>query len=155
MNRNQEDARLVTAVDPGADQGWAMFLGPRCVAMGLGEPPWTQGRDQVCVIEKPLYRPDERISPKVLVELAMNAGEARRAAKIAGAEVVQFWPVTWKGSVPKKIMTERIKMSMPPEDLAILNPCRVAKGKLHNVIDAYGIGRYYLKQKGIRTWDFV
>lgn len=69
-----------------------------------------------------------------LIELAGVVGA------ITGYEPVLdikfYYPNQWKGNVPKKIMTERIRKKLRPDELAVFES---VGAKDHNTLDAFGI----------------
>ena len=74
--------------------------------------------------------------------LSLMAG--RVVGLLSRAHVVEYLPRQWKGQVPKKIMTERIKSKVAPEELP-----RIQNKNSHDVWDAVGIGIYDLR--GVRN----
>ena len=55
-------------------------------------------------------------------------------------EVTYYIPKAWKGTAPKAVMGQRILSRLTPTELALIPSGHLA----HNVIDAVGIGLYYL-----------
>ncbi len=68
------------------------------------------------------------------------------AAMVAASHssAISVYPPQWKGNVPKKIMTERIKKLLTPKERAILDAGDWPKSLEHNVVDAIGIGLWRL-----------
>lgn len=68
------------------------------------------------------------------------------AAMIAASNsgTISVYPPQWKGNVPKKIMTERIKKLLTSKERAILDAGDWPKSLEHNVVDAIGIGLWRL-----------
>lgn len=64
------------------------------------------------------------------------------AASHSGA--ISVYPPQWKGNVPKKIMTERIKKLLTPKEQYLLEVGDWPKSLEHNVVDAIGIGLWRL-----------
>lgn len=56
-------------------------------------------------------------------------------------------PEDWKGQVPKEIQNERDRRALTPTELDVLTSAPVAASKLHNVIDAVGVGLWALKRQ--------
>lgn len=72
----------------------------------------------------------------------------------AAGRVCAFYPNTikvpaaeWKGQVPKKIHHERLKKNASPQELEVLGRTKVIPSLMHNVIDSYGLGKWYLDGK--------
>ena len=58
--------------------------------------------------------------------------------------VSTYKPQEWKGQVPKDIMSGRILARLTEEEIGQIP--RMAKAKLHNVMDSIGVGLYHLKR---------
>lgn len=97
-------------------------------------------------IEKPrVYAPSRsKGDPNDLIDLAFVAGATIYAAQ--PKEVIEIYPATWKGQVPKPVMVERVKSALTPKELPLVELPR-AKSLQHNVWDAVGIGLYLLREK--------
>lgn len=54
----------------------------------------------------------------------------------------------WKGQVPKKIHHERLSATASEYELAIIKGVPIRDSLRHNVWDAYGIGKWYLRKAG-------
>ncbi len=127
------------SIDPGKHTGWAWFLDEKLIACGLGRPE-VRGEvplDDLAVIERPTIYPRSPVPPNDIIELAITAGRIA-----AGFERVEWvLPRRWKGTIPKAIMGERILAKLTPAELA-----RIPSGARHDVIDAIGLGLWYLKR---------
>lgn len=146
--------RLI-AIDPGTEQaGFARFVEGRLVqatlvrekgstkeqrawrvARKLGEL-FETGED--LVIEHPQIYVRSKGDPDDLLALALVVGGV--LAVHEGGELVR--PRTWKGQVPKKIMTNRILKHLAGDERAL---CAKVKDN-HNVLDAVGVGLWKLKR---------
>jgi hypothetical protein len=90
-------------------------------------------------IEVPRYYPrqryikeDQNVDPNDLIELAGVVG----SLATQWHSVKFYYPSDWKGQVPKKIMTERIRKKLRPSETENI----VSVGaKDHNTLDAVGI----------------
>jgi len=88
------------------------------------------------------------------LSLAVGAmGYGFKSRRTASADSVKYVrPREWKGSMPKKVTENRLKMSVPEDELSkIVWPCKYLQ---HNVWDAIGIAKWYwdthvLKQRMI------
>lgn len=131
------------AIDPGAHTGWALFVdgagGARLRACGLGSP-LAEHVLQV-VIEFPWVYPAHPVPPNDLVTLAFLAG--RYAGALTG-EVYTVFPHQWKGNLPKDVCAARVRARLSPEERAIVDACDVPEKQRHNVMDAIGIGLFFL-----------
>ena len=80
-----------------------------------------------------------------MLDVAWAAGEAVGPFVAKGVRVTRWKPEEWKGSVPKKIMMERI-LSVLSEDEK--ERIRWHSAKLdHNIIDGIGLGLRYLRRE--------
>ena len=68
------------------------------------------------------------------------------AAMVAGSfsKTHSVYPPQWKGNVPKKIMTGRIKKLLTLDEWVIMSGGDWPKSLEHNVVDAIGIGLWRL-----------
>lgn len=158
------------AIDPGADTGWALFdSGPARVllACGLGDPRHCPRHAASALrgvlIEHPFVYPrGQTKNPNDIVKLAINAGEWGGRYK-QWTDVTYVLPFQWKGAVPKGVHHQRILAKLSEDEREIVRNARaswsvgsgvgerisrlhetrpVPKGKLHNVLDAVGLGLY-------------
>jgi hypothetical protein len=133
-------------VDPGADQGWALFdLDGRLIACGLGDVP--RGDVFGAVIERPVIYPrgKQKARPRDVITLAIRAGETGGKLRAAGVEVEYVEPRTWKrGALRKSVSDSRIRAKLSAEEKKVLLAgCKgLCKTKAHNVVDAVGIGLF-------------
>lgn len=147
------------SVDPGKALGWAEWLPDgRLVACGLtdGDAPKLPHGLPLLVIEKP-HEGKGKATKGDLMKLSRRM---ERAIMTAGAQrVIEIFPVQWKGSVPKTVKlptgivhpaTDEILGRMTVNDHAVLARAVCAPTKRHNIIDAIGIGIWYLRTKGVR-----
>lgn len=114
--------------------------------------------DDTVVIEKPqqYHGPNSKacVRGDVAVMLALHFGLVKRlrAQKIT---VVEPTPFDWKGNTPKKIHLARIQRTLNPTERKVvhdmLSVCRSVFGKgEEDIIDACGIGLWFLKRKVTR-----
>jgi hypothetical protein len=137
--------RLI-AIDPGADMGWALYYRGALADCGLGDGWLKQDAVDDLVIECPQVYPGskKRVDPNDLIKLARGVGRVEERAMLRGIRVHIVLPHAWKGSVPKDVFAGRIIGHMRPEEAAILGAIKVSNSKLHNVIDAVGLGLWKL-----------
>ena len=142
------------AIDPGKSTGWALFRREELSACGLvdptkGErPPRHEGLD-VCVVEVPCHQHSD--TPSLTNDLFKTAFRAGQLAESTGCrDIVAVSPHAWKGSVPKDLHNERVLKRLTEDERKILYAACRADGKkvsvslLNNVIDAVGLGLWYL-----------
>jgi hypothetical protein len=134
------------AIDPGACTGWALFGGAGgFVACGIGEPPFDTAIRRV-VIELPQVYPNHPVPPNDLITLAFLAGRYVGTSASAGADAATVFPHEWKGNLPKDVCAARVLARLTPDECAIVDRLKVPKGKLHNVMDAIGIGLFAFRK---------
>jgi hypothetical protein len=75
-----------------------------------------------------------------LIDLAVQVGEFKEFYRRQGGLVELVFPRTWKGNVPKEIMTARILKQLTPEELKHVPVRPRAKTPDHNCVDAIGMG---------------
>lgn len=132
---------LLTAIDPGTDMGWAQFVMGELRACGLGDPPVTKARDQSMVIECPEIVPGRHVNPNDMITLAIKVGRMIERFDALGAITGTVKPTVWKGGpVPKPIMNGRIIKRLSAREADTFAGCGAPYSKLHNVLDAIGIG---------------
>lgn len=137
---------VVISIDPGTDSGWALFDG-LLQGCGLGQSPVA---GDVLVIERPQVYPDHKANPDDLITLAIDVG--RRAALARCKTTIYIRPRQWKGQVPKTIHNARVLAMLKPEETrTFLSLTQNVGTKIHNVIDAIGLGLWYLRKEGLRA----
>lgn len=146
--------RLI-AIDPGTEQaGFALFEDEQLVVAELvrekGSTKEQRAWKVACklgdlcvpdcdlVIEHPQIYARSTSDPDDLLALALVVGGVLSLFK--GGEIVR--PRTWKGQVPKKIMTNRILKQLDEKERLL---CSKVKDN-HNVLDAIGVGLWKLKR---------
>jgi hypothetical protein len=98
--------------------------------------------------------------PNDLVELAFAGGFA--CGTFSGLEIKTVKPTTWKGQIPKHICHARVIAELNEYEVRVLDSVypvakiksNIAKAmnggsyssKIHNVLDAIGIGKWQMKQ---------
>lgn len=166
----------LVAIDPGKRTGWAMFRDSRLTCCGYVLPDGSKhysrceqlnkipGAETV-LIEQPRWYPHERkIDVNDLLDLAVLVGEIK--ANMGGRcfnsqecdfdellirpEVELIFPRTWKGTVPKPIMSQRIYEKLDEGEKKLLPLKRGKKLSTsaadhdHNALDAIGLGLWKL-----------
>jgi len=148
------DVRSVIAIDPGLWSGWALFhRGKLHVAGVLSEdeitraPPMPEWSPAIALIEVPVIYPigKSKGDPNDLIKLAITVGDLRGFYRRHGLRVGFVKPRRWKGTVPKEIHGERVVGKLEADERAILPT--LPKTKRHNMIDAIGLGLWWLEKE--------
>ena len=140
------------AIDPGRTTGWAYFFD------GQLQKAWACSQEEALVaqlhvsdvlIEKPCwYGKDNKVDANDLISLGVFVGQLKQLYESRDAMVGLVLPVTWKGTVPKKIHNERVLDALTSEERLRL-PFRLrAKDYDHNMLDAVGLGLWKLRRLG-------
>lgn len=139
--------RMLLAIDPGADCGWALFdqTTKRLIQCGLRKMPDLSkeqlGRIRALVVERP-HAGQGKASKKDIITLSIRAGELAGIWSYLTGVVPQYVePQRWGGGVHKNIKNDRVLARLFPEELIILGP-----KKNHNVLDAIGIGLWKIRR---------
>lgn len=158
---------ILLSIDPGTKKnaGWAWFCLPpseryyALTACGVGR--WNEipagGVGVTVVIERPqIYRASRsKGDPNDMGKLFWIAGEIAGRARAEGSTVGKFEdhpnPRDWKGQVDKDVMIERILRKLPPIEREVLDMVRCGTEARKNIVDAIGIGAWWLRGKGLRA----
>ena len=134
---------MIIAVDPGKNTiAWAAFTNQSLIAAGIktdGLVSWVAERAGIfsrVIIERPQIYPQSKGDPNDLIDVAITVGLCLTLSQFSTI----YRPREWKGQVPKKIHNARALDKLRPGERHILGELV----KNHNVIDAIGIGLYYL-----------
>lgn len=158
------------AIDPGKlECGWALFENGVLDKAGLARNPvhkpgaegpdvWLETTKQI-LEEVSAERPDvlvmeipqvykqgqQKGDQKDLVELAGVDGCIRGLFCLADKCVV-YRPAQWKGQTPKPIHNKRVMAKLTQAEIKTFeaDTADVPRSLLHNVVDAVGIGLFYL-----------
>jgi hypothetical protein len=134
------------AVDPGKYSGWAFFSDQGLLeACGTGFPEYAEKMVRKTVVEVPQVYPQHPVPPQDLVTLSFTAG--RFVGQVMG-EVWIVHPHEWKGNLPKEVCANRVRSKLSSKELLVLVKCEgtVPVKQMHNVLDAIGIGLFFLKR---------
>lgn len=141
----------VLAFDPGKDHvGWAFF--DKFGLMHCGFTDFSKGQDlqhllglapMHVIVEVPQIYPgrSSKGDPNDLISVAVTVG---RIVQLFGSQVETVRPRTWKGTVDPDVMLDRIISRLMSSELVAYRATKVISSRLHNVIDAVGIGLYKL-----------
>ena len=136
---NRSDLVDLLAIDPGMHTGWAGFSKEDLRSCGTGRPPLRLA--SVVIVELPQIYPGHPVPPNDLVNLAFLAG---RYAGASTGKIYTVAPHAWKGNLPKDVCNARVLAKLDAVERGIVEGCDVPKGQKHNVIDAIGIGLFFL-----------
>lgn len=135
----------VLAVDPGTKAvGWAVLSGYPRRLTSCGFVPVDVFPDcwypSELVIEVPQVYPQRawKGDPNDLIDVALAAGIV--IGRVHCTKVRTPRPHQWKGTCPKEIHQRRVLALLDMSERAILEGCGAPKSKLHNVVDAIGLG---------------
>ena len=147
------------AIDPGECTGFATFQhGVFCWA---GVTTLTENlafHPDRLVIEIPNAHESKgktrsKRDPQAIITLAVACGQWIR--HISAPDTVRLFPSQWKGQVPKPVHNARVLACLTPSELKAFQfyAGSLAASKLHNVIDAIGLGLFNLgrMQRGRAT----
>lgn len=137
---------ILAAIDPGANTGAAFFGNGVLYAAELHTKPVAHlYLVNQLVIEIPKFSDQTKgKDPQDLITLAVNAGQWIQVLR--APDVRRVFPSQWKGNVPKAIHNERVLAKLTPAELAVIP--KLPATKLHNVIDAIGLGLFALGRMG-------
>ncbi len=153
---------ILVAIDPGRDAGVALFVGGRLVGArlvnGLRPSPGLVGLgllsgDAEIAVEIPVLYPGgrSRAPGGDLITLAYRAGRLVEAVDAAlgprNVKVVELAPAAWKAQVPPTLLEARIRERLDADELALVEGV-TSPTRLHNVLDAVGLGLFRLKRMG-------
>lgn len=135
---------MLLAIDPGRDTGWAIYEKGTLEGCGLGLPPMRYYRQ--VVIERPqVYGSGTaRVDPNDLITLAIRVGRHVERFESKAIHVSLVLPREWKGQVPKPIHHKRILAKLTVAERSVVMQGYVPASKLHNMLDAIGIGLWWL-----------
>ena len=153
----------IIAIDPGACNGYALFFSGALVFAGVFKGEDIEELPTHCflsfsgglvydtvVIEIPvIYPQDSKTDPNNLITLALRAGSIAGRFRHANRKVEYVKPGTWKGQTPKDINHRRTMGKLTDEEKECMP--KLPKTKAHNMLDAIGIGLWWLTKKRIRT----
>lgn len=135
---------MLIAVDPGVhacgvawfDEGVLLRAEYRTEPLAGGVFPIGDMPKTTCICEIPqVYAGDGAKKAAALIDLAVAAG--RMTGQL---ETKYVRPASWKGQVPKDIHHARVRACLTEAERAVLGACDCSKSKLHNVLDAIGLG---------------
>jgi hypothetical protein len=155
--------RTLVAVDPGKElAGVAYFRDDTLVAAALIRPDpatpywvarfvaeWVQREvkeplDAILCEAQQIYPGPRKADPNDLLPLAYVAGAVQ--ARINAGQYGLVLPRVWTGGVPKDVRVRKVLNELTPEETDVFNEVAGPKGKMHNVVDAIGIGLFALKR---------
>ena len=148
----------VIAIDPGQWSGVAVFDDGSLIhaeLVGKGQDAvvaWTQeiilythGVQGLIEIPQVYRQRQQKGDPNDLISVAYIAGMFGGWLQRGGAQVQLVKPHVWKGSRPKDIDIKYTWSCLSESERALLP--KLPKSKLHNVLDAVGIGLWHLRRR--------
>lgn len=154
---------MLIAIDPGKTSGFAAYMGGKLIeacaikeqallarAAANSSLPGCFSSRPIFVCELPVVYKSRNVPASDLINLAVLVGDLRGLFRAKGFETVLVKPRTWKGTVPKEIHNRRVLRELTQEEKAILPKRPRARDYDHNMIDAVGLGLWFLKSKGQR-----
>lgn len=145
---------MMVAIDPGKHaSGWAAFVGGELVLCGYTGSAKTlvaalypiYREPSLAVIEAPRVYDRKRWKgdPNDLIDISIAGGILVGALRPKEIRIIR--PQDWKGQTPKHIQADRTLAKLTEAERSQLEGV-TTKSKLHNVIDAVGIGLWELKR---------
>lgn len=137
----------LVAIDPGKEAGIAYFekgllVNAELVNNALDHR--DRERAAVLVVEIPVIYPHSPADPASLVKVAFSAGLLVGFFHVD--ELIKIDPHGWKGDRPKDVDNRYTMSKLGPVEVTIVNTS-TSRGKLHNVIDAVGLGLWHLGRR--------
>lgn len=138
------------ACDPGENCGGAYFVDGALVWCGLlsfADATHISIKADRMIVEIPqIYPgpPKKGEDPNDLIGVAVIAGQWIRS--VSAPHTRRVFPRQWKGGVEKGIHNGRVLAKLSAVELAVVP--KLAASKLHNVIDAIGLGLFDLDRIG-------
>lgn len=99
--------------------------------------------DDLVVEGQQVYGGRIRADPNDLLPLAQVVGAV--FARVPHLNRANPLPRQWKGSVAKDVFTARIRAALTDPEAELLSSLELPKSTEHNVLDAIGLGKWWLK----------
>jgi hypothetical protein len=146
------------AIDPGKATGWAYFDKETLVSCGVlkfnPHPEYFSfmeyRRFSKIIIEKPKIYPVRQWKgdPNDLISVALIAGWVAGFLDEVSSNIEYVTPQAWKGNRPKEVDHRHTMSLLSTEEKEVIKRTKgVLKSQKHNMIDAIGIGLWYLRRK--------
>lgn len=98
----------------------------------------------VVLVELPEVYLQSPGDPNILIRMAFTAGMV--AANVPCVTISTVLPKEWKGQVPKEVHNNRTMATLTKREVGVFSACAVKPALRHNVLDAIGLGLWYLKR---------
>lgn len=138
---------MYLAIDPGRDTGWALFsTGGDLLDISVSRPKVRAAR---VIIERPqIYDGTPPKEANDLITLALGAGRYWEQYHASGSMVDFVLPHAWKGTIKKDIHHNRLISHMSAREALLVHGAlsKIAAGKQHNALDAFGLGKWAFKK---------
>ena len=140
--------KIVACIDPGVNPGLAIYLNGLLIDAYYVtdvEAFTVPIKADVVVLEHLYIDRHSRQPPNDIVKAQLWG--AFLAGKFQPKILETVLPSEWKGQVPKDVHNKWIISKLSADEVDVIKTCTTKKSKLHNVIDAAGIGLWYLKRR--------
>lgn len=137
------------AIDPGECTGWAFFDNYKLRACGVDPGTTPDGLSYTDIVaEKPQVYPRSPVPPNDLITLAVSLGRYVERWKKSAHAIHYVAPRQWKGTINPDILCARVfdSLSEPEKTIVAKAGKGIAPGKRHNMLDAIGLGAWYLQR---------
>lgn len=139
------------AVDPGDNAGIATFHDGRLASIELVKDAvercwrWKGQKGLPVICEMPEKFFNSPASVQSLLTLSFTAGYLVSA--LHPSWVRKVTPREWKGQRPKAVDNALVQHLLNDQERHILRASRISETQKHNVVDAIGIGLWYLRRR--------
>jgi hypothetical protein len=152
---------MILSIDPGAAKPHAVvqWVGDRLIWVGMLVPDQVWDRasappEAVVIESQQVYGRDGAQKAKSLIKLAQAAGDV--VGRLQPTKVCWVLPTEWKGQTPKPtklgqpyVVERLVRACLNEAEIIALNRAVVENpGARMDLIDAVGIGLYYLRREG-------
>lgn len=139
--------KTLLSIDPGKVCSYAVFVDGVLRDCAYRDPDATWDPDVVVVEIPQVYQQrKQKGNPNDLVQLAFTAGLAlRHISYVNEPSLETIRPRAWKGTRPKHVCNKITLNALTEEEKARIPD--LPKTKLHNVLDAIGIGLWRLGRR--------
>ena len=161
---SMNDPALLVSIDPGKHvSGYAIFFKCRLVECGMAKEAedltrhWGRTSSVCCslgwpetvTMEMPQIYDRRRWKGDPNDLLPITAAGALLAGSLNPQIFKVVTPEEWKGQTPKEIQNDRDMGVLYPAELEVVEAAGITPSKIHNMIDAIGIGLWELKRNAI------
>lgn len=98
----------------------------------------------VCELPQVYRNAQSKGDPNDLIKVAVEVGQWKERALRYGCPWTEVKPAYWKGQVPKPVHHARILRTLNERERAYVEGIKLPASKMHNVMDAIGLGLWKL-----------